>query len=274
MDENVIKALLLTLVAGLSTGIGSIIALAVKKVSPKFLSVSLGLSAGVMVYVSFVEIFPNALQSLTSVHGLKPGTIYTVVGFFLGITIIWIIDNLIPSSENPHEMVNPETYPKTLSSQRAKTKEKQQVLRTGIVTALALAIHNFPEGLATFMTALEDPHLAIPIVVAIAIHNIPEGISVAVPVYYATGNRKKAFLYSFLSGLAEPVGALVGYLLLMPFLNDTFQGVVNAAVAGIMVFISIDELLPSAEEYGEHHLSIMGFIAGMVIMAVSLILFL
>ena len=153
-------------------------------------------------------------------------------------------------------------------------RKKASLMRTGVFTALAIAIHNFPEGLATFITALNSPKLAIPIVVAIAIHNIPEGISVSVPIYYATGSRRKAFKYSFLSGLAEPLGALVGYLILMPFLNDTIQGVVNAAVAGIMVFISIDELLPSAQAYGEHHLSILGFVAGMLLMAVSLILFL
>lgn len=144
----------------------------------------------------------------------------------------------------------------------------------GLFTALAVGIHNFPEGLATFISALQAPSIAIPIAIAIAIHNIPEGIAVSVPVYYATGDRKKAFLYSFLSGLSEPIGAAVGYLVLMPFLSDVLFGVVFAGVAGIMVFISLDELLPSAQEFGEHHLSIYGLVAGMVVMAVSLLLFL
>ena len=148
-----------------------------------------------------------------------------------------------------------------------------KVFITGLFTALAIALHNFPEGLATFVSALDDPALALPIVFAIAIHNIPEGISVSIPIYHATGSKKKAFLYSFISGLAEPIGALVGWLILMPFMNDTVFGIIFASVAGIMVFISFDELLPAAREYGEHHLSIYGLISGMMLMAVSLLLF-
>ncbi len=146
--------------------------------------------------------------------------------------------------------------------------------RAGIITALAIAIHNFPEGLVTFAAALKDVRLGLPIAVAIAIHNIPEGIAVSVPIFYATGNRKKAFVYSFISGLAEPVGALIGYLVLFKFFNDMVLGILMAAVAGIMVFISLDQLLPYAEKYGEHHLSICGLIAGMLVMAISLLLFL
>lgn len=280
MEPNVLFAFLLTAIAGLATGIGSLIALLAKKTNTKFLSVSMGFSAGVMIYVSFVEIFPQALQMLTQDHGVKNGTIYTVVGFFIGIAIIALIDQLIPSEENPHEIKDPATFMEHQEHQAhhsdhdAEHRKKASLMRTGVFTALAIAIHNFPEGLATFITALTNPKLAVPIVVAIAIHNIPEGISVSVPIYYATGSRRKAFRYSFLSGLAEPLGALVGYLILMPFLNNTLQGMVNAAVAGIMIFISIDELLPSAEAYGEHHLSILGFVAGMLLMAVSLIMFL
>ena len=148
------------------------------------------------------------------------------------------------------------------------------LMRVGLLTALAIAIHNFPEGLATFVSALQSPSVAIPIVAAIAIHNIPEGIAVSVPIYQATGSRRKAFCYSFLSGLAEPLGALLGWLVLRPFMNDTVLGILFAGVAGIMVFISFDELLPAAREYGEHHLSLYGLIAGMAVMAVSLLLFL
>ena len=147
-------------------------------------------------------------------------------------------------------------------------------MRLGVFTALAISIHNFPEGLATFVSALQEPGIAIPIVAAIAIHNIPEGIAVSVPIYQATGSRKKTFCYSFLSGLAEPVGALIGWLLLMPFMNDTVYGMIFAAIAGVMIFISFDELLPAAREYGEHHLSVYGLILGMAVMAVSLLLFL
>lgn len=143
----------------------------------------------------------------------------------------------------------------------------------GLFTALAITIHNFPEGLATFVAALQEPQLAIPIVIAIALHNIPEGIAVSVPIYYATGSKKKAFFYSFLSGFSEPVGALVGYLILLPFMNAVLTGIIFALVAGIMVFIALDELLPSAREYGEHHLSIYGMVAGMMVMAFSLLIF-
>ncbi|MEJ2546051.1 MAG: zinc transporter ZupT, partial [Calditrichaceae bacterium] len=180
-----------------------------------------------------------------------------------------IIDKLVPSMENPHEIHMVEEIP-----EEGTSKNKQKLMRMGILTALAIGIHNFPEGLATFMGALKDPSLGVAIAVAIAIHNIPEGIAVSVPVYYATDNRKKAFTLSFLSGLAEPVGALVGYFLFIQFFNDLIFGVVFASVAGIMVFISIDELLPAAREFGEHHLSIYGLITGMIIMAVSLLLFL
>ena len=146
-------------------------------------------------------------------------------------------------------------------------------MRTGLFTALAIAIHNFPEGMATFVSALQEPSLAIPIVVAIAIHNIPEGIAVSVPIFYATGNRKKAFFYSFASGLSEVAGAVVGYTVLMPFMDDRVFGIAFAGVAGIMEFISFDELLPAAREYGEHHLSLYGLFAGMVMMAISLLMF-
>ena len=146
-------------------------------------------------------------------------------------------------------------------------------LSTGVFTALAIAIHNFPEGMATFVSAFQDPSIAIPIVAAIAIHNIPEGIAVSVPIYQATGSKKRAFMYSFLSGFAEPVGALIGWLVLIPIMSDMVYGIIFAGVAGIMVFISIDELLPAAREYGEHHLSVYGMIAGMMVMATSLLLF-
>lgn len=264
--ENVMLAFLLTLVAGLSTGVGSLIAFFAKKTNKKFLSVSLGFSAGVMIYVSLVEIFQKAKGSLSGELGERMGAWATVLAFFGGIFLIALIDKLIPEDENPHEA-------KTVLADNKEKKESRQLLRMGAFTALAIAIHNLPEGLATFVSAMQDPALAIPIVAAIAIHNIPEGIAVSVPIYQATGSRKKAFLYSFLSGFAEPVGALVGWLLLMPIMNDVIYGVIFAGVAGIMIFISVDELLPAAREYGEHHLSIYGLVGGMAVMAVSLLLF-
>jgi len=269
----------LTLIAGLSTGIGSLIAFFAKKTNKKFLSVSLGFSAGVMIYVSMIEIFQKAQDALMLEFGEKMGAVWTVIAFFGGMFLIALIDKLIPSAENPHEPKNVladcegcgdcEVCVKELKAK----KQREQLMRTGLFTALAIAIHNFPEGMATFVSAFQDPSIAIPIVAAIAIHNIPEGIAVSVPIYQATGSRKQAFLYSFTSGLAEPIGALIGWLVLIPIMSDMVYGIIFAAVAGIMVFISVDELLPSAREYGEHHLSIYGLIAGMMVMAASLLLF-
>lgn len=271
--NEVLYAFLLTTIAGLSTGIGSAIAFFAKKTNTKFLSVSLGFSAGVMVYVSMIEIFPDANKSLTLALGDSMGQIITVSAFFGGMLLIAIIDHLVPEAD--HEAASVEDM--NVSASEALVRGKKQadsegLKRVGMMTALAIAVHNFPEGIATFISALHAPDVAIPIVVAIAIHNIPEGISVSVPIYYATGNRKKAFLLSFASGLSEPLGAIVGYLILMPFLNDVVYGIIFAAVGGIMVFISFDELFPSARKYGEHHLAIGGLMAGMAVMAVSLIL--
>jgi len=259
----------LTLLAGLSTGIGSALAFFAKRTNTRFLAAALGFSAGVMIYVSFTELFFQARDKLAASLGNRGGNWTAVGAFFGGIAFIALIDALVPSFENPHEVHRIEEMDTTGGAERFN-----RLYRMGLMTALALAIHNFPEGLATFASALTDIRLGIPIAVAIAIHNIPEGIAVSVPIFYATGSRGRAFVYSFLSGLAEPVGALIGYLILFSFFNDVVLGVLFAAVAGIMVFISLDELLPAAEEYGEHHLSIIGLMAGMVIMAVSLLMFL
>jgi ZIP family zinc transporter len=267
MENNVLFALGLTLFAGLSTGIGSLIGFMSKQFNPRFLTIALGFSAGVMIYVSMIEIFVKARDSLTVSFGGRMGYVLTVVSFFAGIAVIALIDKLIPSYENPHEM-NVEQKIKD-STDEQKTK----LMRMGMFSALAIGIHNFPEGLATFMSGLTNPTLGISIAVAIAIHNIPEGLAVSAPIFYATKSRKKAFVYSFLSGLAEPVGALIGYFVLRSIFNETTFGVIFASVAGIMVYISLDELLPTAEEYGEHHLAIGGLIVGMFVMAVSLVLF-
>lgn len=271
MDWNTIWfAFGLTLFAGLSTGIGSAMAFFAKRTNTRFLSLALGFSAGVMIYVSFVEIFFKAREELTEFMGDKPGTWVTVTAFFGGMLLIALIDRFIPKGENPHEINLIENM---TEEQRAQKKREKKLMRMGMMTGVAIAIHNFPEGLATFTAAMADPNLGIAIAVAIAIHNIPEGIAISVPIYYATGSRRKAFKYSFLSGLAEPIGAIVGFMLLMPFMGPLLFGIVFASVAGIMVFISLDELLPAAREYGEHHLSIYGMFGGMVVMAMSLLLF-
>lgn len=252
--QNFIFAFVLTLFAGISTGIGGIAVLKSKITNMKFLSASLGFSAGVMIYVSFVEIFAEGTHSLINHIGEKNGNIISVVSFFGGIALIGIIDRLIPEEENPHEIVDishidmvcriDENSKECQELKNTLNNNKNNELkRTGIFSALAIAIHN-----------------------------IPEGIAVAVPVYYATNNKAKAILYAFLSGIAEPIGALVGGLILLPFLNDAVMGMVFCIVSGIMVYISLDELLPTAEKYGEHHIAIYGVIAGMFVMAISLLI--
>ena len=280
-SSDIFFAFALTLLAGLATGIGSCIAFLAKRTNTRFLCVALGFSAGVMLYVSFVEILPTAREALVPHFGAMPGNWYAVLGFFGGIAFIAAIDKMVPGNDNPHEMRLVEelqfclNQPAHLAGPECISNEGlTQLRRTGVFTALAIGIHNFPEGLATFTMALNDSTTGIAIAVAIAIHNIPEGIAVSVPLYYATGSRKKAFVWSLLSGLAEPLGALVGFALLLPFFTPAVFGCLFAAVAGIMVYMSLDELLPAAERYGEHHLCIYGLIAGMALIAVSLLLFL
>lgn len=261
-NQTILLAFLLTLFAGLSTGIGSLIALIAKRTNTNFLSFALGLSAGVMIYVSFMEMLPTSLSNLTSAFGEKLGTLYMILALFGGIALIALIDFMVPESSNPHEMHEVE-----------EMRSNKRLKHTGIITAITIGIHNFPEGIATFMSALNSIEIAIPITVAIAIHNIPEGIAVSVPIYHSTGSRTKAFWYSFTSGLAEPIGAIIAFLFLMPFWTPLLDAIILAVVAGIMIFISLDELLPSAEKYGKHHLSIIGLVLGMAVMALSLFLF-
>jgi len=293
--NNVWFALSLTLFAGLATGIGSIIAFTASRTNFRFLSIATGFSAGVMLYVSFVEILFKGQTSLVSIYGDKLGNWINVGSFFGGILLIGIVDLLIPASSNPHEihseeetapLANPEAPIPDFdalidrpASEIPSGSHHHKLMRMGLFTALAIGIHNFPEGLATFLAALEDPHLGVAIAVAIALHNIPEGISVSVPIFYATGDRKKAFLYSFSSGLAEPVGAGIAYLAIRFFLGGDsgvippqIMGILFGGVAGIMVYISLDELLPTSRAYGRGHDSLFGLVAGMAVMALSLLL--
>ena len=254
----------MTMIAGLSTLIGwliSIVPLTSRKRETaggkKFLAFSLGLSAGVMIYISFMELRPAAPALKSPLYGSASRTddVIVALAFFGGIGLCALIDRLVPSEENPHEIAH-----------------EKKLKKVGIATAIAITIHNFPEGIATFITSYQDSGLALAIAVAIAIHNIPEGIAVSIPIYQATGSRKKAFSYTLISGLAEPVGAVLAFSILMPFISPMLLGCTYAAVSGIMVFISFDELLPAAHEFGEHHISILGLVSGMALMAFSLIL--
>ena len=262
-------ALLLTVVAGLATGLGGLAVFLTNRTNGSFLALSLGFSAGVMLYVSFVEILAEAGDLLGAALGPGRGTWGMVGGFFAGIAVIAVIDRIVPHQANPHEFAYQPGDAEADAAFAAPAADSR-LLRTGMLTALAIAIHNFPEGFATFAAALGDPSVAVAITVAIALHNIPEGIAVAVPVFQATGSRARAIGLSFLSGLSEPLGAVIGFLLLRPFLTDALFGASLAAVAGIMVFISLDKLLPTAEKYGGHHLCVYGIVAGMAVMAVSL----
>ena len=256
VSANLGIAFLLTVIAGLSTGIGSAIAYFIRKPKIIYLSFSLGLSAGVMIYISFMELLPDALETV--------GEFWGVSVFFIGIAAIGLIDLLVPEPENPHSYEG--------IDEPTATRENSRLMRTGLLTALAIGIHNFPEGLATFASTLNDVRLGVFIAFAIAIHNIPEGIAVSVPVFYATSNKNKAFFYSFLSGISEPVGAIVGYLILLPFLTPAVLAALLAFIAGIMVYISVDELLPMAHRYGHGHTVIAGIVSGMLVMAVSLLI--
>jgi ZIP family zinc transporter len=256
-------AFALTLLAGLATGIGSALALIARRTNTRFLSAALGFSAGVMIYVSFVEILADARASLAGALGARAGAWVAVLAFFGGLGLTALIDRLVPAAENPHEVHRVEEMHR---------RPDTHLMRMGLLSAAAIALHNFPEGIATFVAALDHPRLGASIATAVAIHNVPEGIAVAVPVFYATGSRARAFSWSFLSGLSEPLGALVAWVLLAGFLGGALRGILFAAVAGIMVFISFDELLPTAREYGEHHVAVYGLTSGMAVMAVSLTL--
>ena len=248
-------ALLLSALAGLSTTIGSVLALFVRKPGPRLMTLTLGFSGGVMILVSFVELLPGGIESI----GFAPANL----AFFGGMVAMFLVDALIP-----HDYMAEHHHTETESDQDDALQNR--LLKTGLFVALGLGIHNFPEGMASFATALSDPRLGTAIAIAIAIHNIPEGLAVSAPIYVATGSRSKAFWWSFISGVAEPVGALLAAAVFMPFLNEAVLGVMLSAVAGIMVFISIDELLPISRAYKEEHLSIVGIIAGMVVMSLSL----
>ena len=263
-EENLVLAFSLTALAGLSTGVGSFIAFFTRHTNKAFLSIALGFSAGVMIYVSFAELMPESLEMLESVHGHDLAAWIMAGAFFAGVFFIGIIDRLVPEHENPHEARKVEEVHEGI--------DRDKMHRMGIFAALAIAIHNFPEGMATFFATLADPTLGVAIAIAIALHNIPEGIAVAVPIYYATKSRAKAFWLSMSTGLAEPLGALVGYMILRPFISPGMMGFIFAFIAGIMVFISLDELFPAAREYGRGHLAIYALVAGMLVMALTLLL--
>ena len=261
-----ISALLLTLIAGSATGICGALVLFKKNLSPNTLAGALGLSAGVMIFISLAEMFPEAQAEIVSAGYVKYGKAYILAAFFIGMGLITLIDFLVPEYENPHE-----------ASGLSLDGDRSAMKKLGVMSAIAIAIHNFPEGMATFISALNDPQMGAGITFAISIHNIPEGIAVAIPIYYATKSKGKALLHATLSGCSEVIGALICIAITSIFGIEITSGgilfpLVMAAVAGIMIYISLDELLPTAEKYGKHHIAIAGVVGGMAIMGISLLI--
>lgn len=273
MNQYII-AFALTLFAGLSTSIGAFLAFFSKEKNEKFLSLGLGFSAGVMVYISFIEILQKSQDSFTQIFSSSIlGESIALLCFFLGIGISAIIDRYIPEDVNPHEPKSQKELEELKPENKNSVLMKSALHRTGLFTALAIGIHNFPEGFATFISSLDDLTVGISIALAIAIHNIPEGMAVSLPIYHASGNKKKAFWYATLSGLAEPIGALFGFFLLLPIMGEATLGITFGIVAGIMIYISFDELLPAARVYGNAHTTILGLVLGIFVIASSLIAF-
>ncbi len=264
LSQELVTGLIFTLLAGLCTGLGAAIAFFVKHDDPRLLTYALGASAGVMVYISFMELMPTAQGHL----GGDAGKWIIIASFFGGMLLTGLIDKLIPADENPHEIHHPQELESV--QETGQFGGNAGVKRSASLFALAIAIHNFPEGIATMASAFDNTGTAASVALAVAIHNVPEGLAVAIPLLYGTGNRMRAFRLATLSGLSEPLGALIAMLILLPFLTPTVLGVLFAVVAGIMVYIAFDELLPMAERCGLHHLSIYGVISGMLLMAVVL----
>ncbi|MGE4509982.1 MAG: zinc transporter ZupT [Sulfurimonadaceae bacterium] len=270
--ETYLLAFALTLFAGLSTSIGAVIAFFSKTKNTLFLSMGLGFSAGVMVYVSFVEILFKSKDSFTSItNDPFQGELFSLLAFFCGIALSALIDRLVPQDVNPHEPKTQNQLQELKPSNHSSLLHASTLRRTGIFTALAIGIHNFPEGFATFVASLENITIGLSIAIAIALHNIPEGMAVSLPIYHATGDKKSAFWYATLSGFAEPIGALLGFFLLFPFMGEATLGITFGMVAGIMIYISFDELLPAARVYGNAHTTIGGITLGMLVMGLSLL---
>ena len=275
--NGILEALFMTLIAGAATGIGGGLVLFKKKLSSNTLAAALGLSAGVMIFISLAELFPEAQAEIAALDSFAHGEVLVLVAFFVGMGLIMLIDFLIPEYENPHEASGLSLGEHTPAvGVMENAADKQDLQRLGLFSALAIAIHNFPEGIATFIGAMNDPQMGAGITFAIALHNIPEGIAVAIPIYYATKSKGKALLYATLSGFSEVLGALLCLAITSVFGVDLNAGgaafpLVLAAVAGIMIYISLDELLPTAEKYGKHHIAIAGVISGMAIMGISLL---
>lgn len=260
LSSPVLLALAVCCAAAASTMIGALMVFRANPSNPRLLAFGLAFAGGAMVYVSLVEIFVKSVEAFTEVYGEKNGYAAATLALFAGIGLLAAIDRLVP---NPHSGID--ALPPEAARERIK--------RVGLLAAAAITAHNFPEGMATFFATLANPAVGVPLAFAIAIHNIPEGVSIAVPVYYATGSKKMAVLATLISALAEPAGAIIGYLILAPFLSPAVFGAVFGVIAGVMVFLALDELMPEAKRYSKGHEAAYGMVIGMAAMGLSLVLF-
>lgn len=265
MEHNNLIALLITTLAGLSTVGGGFLTFFVKRNNLRVLSTGLGFSAGVMLFIALYAILHESQDFLAGTfHG--KAQLITFISFFIGAGLASLVDYLLPAHIGTGLLEqSDEPTPEQLNNPK--------ISKAGILTAIAISIHRFPEGLATFLVASADLKLGIPFAVAIAIHNLPEGIAIALPVYHSTGKKRLAIFYTFIAGLAGPIGALIGLALTEVFLPQVAVGMMFGAVSGIMVYISLDTLLPLAREYGDNHQVMIGIISGMFFISLSLLLF-
>ena len=263
MEQNVLFALSLSFLAGAAAIVGGFLSFFVKRDNMKHLSICMGFSAGMMIFIAFMELLPEAIEKLSDIYPLLQAKWMAMAAFFGGIFLGGLADHLIPVHHIEDSEIPGDGKPHI---------NKYKIERTGIFIAIAIAVHNLPAGLVTFMGGMDSALLGISIAVAIGIHSIPEGVAVALPIYNATGNKKKALLYTGLSGMATPLGALIGLFFLSSVDGDFMFGIMFALVAGIMAYLAFDELLPTANKYGDGHKEILGVIAGMFVMAIGLLL--
>ena len=271
MDTNVIMSFILTLFVGLTMGLGSLFSFLIKDGNKKFLSLALSFSAGIMIYISFMEILPEGIHLIEEAYPGTKGHVIVLASFFGGMLMTALLEKGVHAMGGHH---HPELDKDGLEKEVSKEEEDRNHLeKLGIMTAASIAIHNLPEGLAIFTAGLRDITIAIPLGIAVILHNIPLSIAISVPIYFSTKSKKKAFLYSSIVGLFQPLGAIVGYMLFSSFFNDTLFGILFGVISGIMIFVSFDELIPTSRQYKDHHYSVYGTILGMFVMAVSLMFF-
>lgn len=269
--KNEILSLGLTIVVGLSMGLGGLLSFFINNLNKKFLAITLSFAAGIMIYVSFMEMLPEGMHLIEGYIG-ESGKLIALGWFFGGMLITAILEKLVHmfAGEFHDHNHGEHSHHKHNHNHEKQENNGEHLSKLGVLSAIAIAIHNIPEGLALFTAGLKDISLAFPIAVAVIIHNIPLSVAISVPLYYSTGSRKKAFIYTLLVGLCQPIGAILGYVVLARVFNDLVVGALFSIVAGIMIFVALDELLPSSQRYEDHHLSVYGAILGMIVMAISL----